>query len=305
MTACGRLFVMSGHPGSHFGRQLKKERLARGWSLEDLARETGINAAHIGRIESGKRPPTERIAAACDHAVPSRQGWFTEYWQELQSWSEVPSWFKPWGEVEMQTTVLHDWSPGVVHGLLQTEGYATEQIALRPDITAEQVAERVANRMTRQQRVLHREDPPKAWFLVDERALYRMAGSAAVMAAQCRHLAEIAALPHVVIQVVPECWHPGVVAGFTVADCTAYTESLIGGQVYGDEQTVSSLAQRFDSIRAEALPASKSRALFQEMTERWDRGVSPATAEGAPTTALRPAPKREWYWYGIPPIDTE
>jgi transcriptional regulator with XRE-family HTH domain len=54
---------MAGNPTSHFGRQLRKERLARGWSLDDLGERMQIAAAHLSRIENGKRPPTELIAS--------------------------------------------------------------------------------------------------------------------------------------------------------------------------------------------------------------------------------------------------
>ena len=47
------------NPVSHFGKQLKKERLAHGWSLPELSRRTGIDAGHLSRLENGKRPPTE------------------------------------------------------------------------------------------------------------------------------------------------------------------------------------------------------------------------------------------------------
>ena len=49
---------------SHFGRQMKKERLARGWGLDELSRRTGINPGHLSRIENGRRPPTEALAVA-------------------------------------------------------------------------------------------------------------------------------------------------------------------------------------------------------------------------------------------------
>jgi transcriptional regulator with XRE-family HTH domain len=136
----GTLVAVSGHPGSHFGTQLKKERLMRGWGLDDLAKETGINPAHLSRIESGKRPPTKRVANACDKALPHRHGWFTEFWQELQGWSEVPSWFKPWSDHELSSTTIRSWQPGTIDGLLQTEDYARAQIALRPGITPEKTA---------------------------------------------------------------------------------------------------------------------------------------------------------------------
>jgi transcriptional regulator with XRE-family HTH domain len=67
------------NPATHFGRQLKKERLARGWSLPELSKRTGLDAGHLSRIENGKRPPTEHVAAACDEVFPERRGWFTEY----------------------------------------------------------------------------------------------------------------------------------------------------------------------------------------------------------------------------------
>jgi hypothetical protein len=63
---------------------MRKERLSRGWSIHEFARRTGLNAGHLSRIENGKRPPTENVAAACDVAFPERRGWFTEYYEELR-----------------------------------------------------------------------------------------------------------------------------------------------------------------------------------------------------------------------------
>jgi transcriptional regulator with XRE-family HTH domain len=68
-----------GNPAKHFGRQMQKERLARGWSLREFAAQTGINYSTASLIENGKRPPTEKAAAACDEVFPDRRGWFTEY----------------------------------------------------------------------------------------------------------------------------------------------------------------------------------------------------------------------------------
>jgi hypothetical protein len=255
---------MTGNPAWHFGKQVKKERLARGWGLDELAKETGISVAHWSRIENGKRPPTETVARASDKAFSERKGWFTEYYFDLQTWAEVPSWFKPWSEHEMSTTTIRAWSPSNVHGLLQTEGYATAQISLHPGITPEKIAEHVANRMARQKRVLHRDDPPLAHFLVDLDSLRRM--PPVLMRPQLRRLLAVARLPHVTIQVVPECWHSGLTGGFVLTDSAAYAESAVTGQVYADPETVSSLARRFDSVRTEAMRASESVALITEMS---------------------------------------
>jgi hypothetical protein len=57
-----------------------------------------------------------------DAAFPERQGWFLEYYDESRSWA-APG-FRDWAEYENKAVRLHAWSPGQVHGLLQTEGYA-------------------------------------------------------------------------------------------------------------------------------------------------------------------------------------
>src|ERR1700730_17965722 len=94
------------NPVSHFGRQLKKERLARGWSLPELSRRTGIDAGHLSRMENGKRPPPEAIALACDAAFPERRGGLSEYYEESRHWSEVPASFKSWPEYEDKAATL-------------------------------------------------------------------------------------------------------------------------------------------------------------------------------------------------------
>jgi hypothetical protein len=72
------------------------------------------------------------------------------------------------------------------------------------------------------------------------------------MASRLRHLAAVAAMSHVTVQVVPGCGHVGLAGGFTVADKAAYAESVIGGQVFEDAETVSSLSVRFDTLRGSA-----------------------------------------------------
>jgi hypothetical protein len=170
-------------------------RLAHGLGLREFAQQTGINAGHLSRIENGKRPPTENVATACDTAFPERRGWFTEYYEELRGWSEVPAAFRNWSELEEKAVRLCDWWPSVVTGLLQTEDYARALIDVVPGTTSQAAAARLANRMERQRRVLGRDSPSKVIFLVDELALYRCVGSAEVMAAQLRRLCEVAAMP--------------------------------------------------------------------------------------------------------------
>jgi Domain of unknown function (DUF5753)/Helix-turn-helix domain len=279
--------VNNGNPATHFGRQMRKERVARGWSIHEFARQAGLNAGHLSRIENGKRPPTENVAAACDAAFPERRGWFTEYYEELRGWSEVPAAFKDWSELEDKAAGVRDWMPGIVTGMLQTEDYARALIAAVPRTSPDTAAARLANRMDRQRRVLLRDDdPPAAWFVVDEMSLYRRVGSAEVMAAQMHQLSAIAAMPHVTMQVLPAVAHPANASGFVIADDqAAYTEHVAGGYVFTDEQTVSAIMVRFDSLRAESYRASESLRMINRAGELWAAGVSPLTPMGTGDSA--------------------
>jgi transcriptional regulator with XRE-family HTH domain len=248
---------------------IRKARLARGWGLEDLAKVTGISAAQWSRVENGRRPPTVKTARAADRAFPERKEWFLEFYEDLQSWDLTPSWLKPFSEHELSTTTIRSWLPNVLNGLLQTAEYARAQIELFPGITPEKVKveERVALRMARQHRVLFRDDPPRCLFLVDITSLQRMPRR--FRTAQLRHLLKLAGLPHVTIQVVPVCWHAGMSGGFILTDTAAFAEGVHTGQTYGaGDETVQVLANRFDSLRTEAMSASESLALIQEMVGR-------------------------------------
>jgi hypothetical protein len=132
--------------------------------------------------------------------------------------------------------------------------------------------------MARQRRVLYREDPPSAWFVVDAMALYRLVGSPEVMAAQMDRLLDIAALPRVTVTVMPPVAHPANASEFIIADDTAaYAEHMISGFTYTEDMSVSALTVRFDRLRGECLRVSESLTLIREMRETWTAGVSPLT----------------------------
>lgn len=164
-------------------------------------------------------------------------------------------------------------------------------LSVSPAVSDEVVAARLASRMARQQRALFRPEPPSVWFVVDEMALYRRVGSPEVMAAQMSHLADVAALPNVTLTVMPAVIHPANESGFVIADNAAYAEHVAGGYVFTEQETVTSLATRFDTLRAETYRASESLALIERMTGIWTTGVRAATAAataGSASKSLRP-----------------
>jgi hypothetical protein len=263
-------------PATHLGRQMKRDRLAHGWSLREMHARTEVHIGTLSQVENGKRPMTGALAAKCDEVFPERRGWYATYYEESKSW--VPAGFRSWAEYEDRATVLHVWSPGIIDGFLQTTDYARTVLSMELGATAEQVAARLAARMARQARVLFREDPPRAWFVVDEFSLYRFVGSAAILAGQMRHLLKVAAMPNVTITVMPPVLHPANESGFMVASDAAYAEHVAGGYVFTSEQAVTSLAMRFDTLRAESRKTSESLGLIERMEQTWARGARAATA---------------------------
>jgi hypothetical protein len=259
--------VMPGKPTDMFGKQLRRERLARGWSLEELSKRTGIAMSHLSRIENGKRPPTEKIAVACDSAMPDRRGYFVELHQEMSTW--LPPGFRDWPELENKATVLQAWSPGVIDGLLQTADYAAAMLATLPGADDNAVKGRLASRLERQRRVLMREEPPAVRVIVDELALYRRVRDASVMMAQLDHVAEVASMPRVTVQVLPAREHPATASSFMVTDSAGYVEHVLGGGTYVDDLSVSTLANLFDALRTECYGATESMLIIERARSLW------------------------------------
>jgi transcriptional regulator with XRE-family HTH domain len=254
------------NPMEYFGQQVRKSRVAAGWTIKQFGTRVGYDAGQVSRIETGKRPPTETFAEMCDQAFPDRDGWFSDFYQQSRTWIATPPWFRSWVELEQHATSLRDWQPSILSGLLQTEDYARAILSVNPGVSGEQVAERVEARLARQS-LLTRDEPPTLWFLVDEAALRRRVGSAEVMCAQLSRLAGLAQLPNITIQVVPDIAHAGLLGGFVIAEAAAFLETPVGGQVFEDHKTHATLLNRFDTIRTEALRGTESISLIERIRD--------------------------------------
>ena len=255
-------------PVRYFGRQVRRARRAAGWTLKEFGQRIGYDPGAISRIENGKRTPTELFARMCDRAFPERDGWFSEFYAESRTWIATPPWFRSWIEHEQKAASLRISQLGVLSGLLQTEDYARAILSVEPGVTEDDVDARLSARLARQA-ILTRDDPPAAWFLVDEATLRRCVGSPEVMAAQVAYLAGLARLPNLTIQVVPNIAHAGLLGGFAIAERAAYVETAIAGQVFEDAEIIAELLTRFDMLRNEAFRGSESLALIERMCEQW------------------------------------
>src|ERR1700733_5619567 len=123
-------------------------------------------------------------------------------------------------EFEAAASISRNFQPLVIPGLLQTEEYARAMFGqLAGDTPDPGVDARVEVRMKRQE-VLDQADPPLLFFILDEAATRRLVGGRDVMRGQLRRMAELAARPHVTIEVVPFSVgaHPGLQGPFLIEE---------------------------------------------------------------------------------------
>ena len=196
------------------GAQLRRVREAAGISAEKAGYEIRASRSKISRMETGRVGFKARdvddlltLYGVTDEQLRSRflslakqanrPDWWTRYGDIL------PDWFETYLGLESAATTIRSFEIQFVHGLFQTEDYARGVTMLgHRAAPAEEIEQRVAVRLKRQD-LLTRPTAPRIWSVMDEAVLRRPVGGAAVMREQLRHLAEVAALPHVTIQVVP------------------------------------------------------------------------------------------------------
>lgn len=277
-------------PAVHFGRQVHKERVRKGWTLRDLSRETGIVPGHLSRIERGLATPTERVALAMDTVFPHRHGWFTDFLTDYAEWA--PPGYLSLAPYENAATHLRVWCPGTLDGLVQTEAYARALFQTVPGVASEMITARVQARMERQRRILHRENPPSVWIGVDEPALFRLVGSPEIMAEALDHLLVTAARDRVTVQVVPSVAHGATGSEVIVTDSAAYCEHPAGSFTYTDEETATALDALITSIQAESYRASESAQMIERARDIWATGENPLSATLRVVRASKsPAPR--------------
>jgi transcriptional regulator with XRE-family HTH domain len=259
---------------SVFAAEMIAMRNQRGWTQEELAARMLVSTSTIANIESGYRAPTEAQAIKADE-VFGTPGTFQRHERRMRG---IPfsAGFRPFHPYEAEARVLRWFEHSLVPGLFQVEGYARAILEIHPEATEQDVKDRVDARMSRQA-ILFREDPPspRVWAVLDEHVLYREIGGPAVMLAQVEHLAELARMPRITIQVIPATQpHPGLLGAFVIAQtdqptAIVYLETASEGQTAEDPDMAESMTLMFDALRTEALTGSASLKLIEEAIQRW------------------------------------
>ncbi|WP_396888658.1 helix-turn-helix domain-containing protein [Micromonospora reichwaldensis] len=196
------------------GTQLRRLRESSGVTREGAGWEIRASESKISRMELGRVGFKERDVAdlltlygvtaseereallklARDANSP---GWWHRYGDVL------PNWFQSYLGLEAAAALIRSYEVQFVPGLLQTREYARAVVLLGHGRAAPaEIERRVALRMQRQ-RLLHRENPPQLWAVVDEAALRRPIGGPRVMREQVAALIEATKSPNIRLQVIP------------------------------------------------------------------------------------------------------
>lgn len=256
--------------------ELLRLRKAAGLSREAVAEQTGINKATLYRIETAQaRPQPRTLKALLDlyeveeaereelvalSREANQQGWLKTFEGEL------PDRYNALIGFESEARQLLTYQALLIPGLLQTEDYARAVIrGMGPQLTDDEVEALVAARMQRQQ-VLEG-DQLRFWAVVDEAALWRSVGDAAVLRAQLEHLRRVARRPNVTLQLLPfdAGPHPALLGAFVIlkfgdigAPDIVYIESEAGDLFLDDEPSVERYNTTFEHLRATALSSRAS-----------------------------------------------
>ncbi|MEV4056838.1 Scr1 family TA system antitoxin-like transcriptional regulator [Amycolatopsis sp. NPDC049688] len=207
-------------PGSRaLAASLREVREARKFGLRELARALEVDPRLLSQWELGIRvPPIEEVARILgylrvDRVVTSRILELVQHTREL-NWldsnpSDLPAALTGVMQCERTASLITNWSPLIIPGLLQTPDYARALLAAS-GIKVEEVDARLMARMKRQ-RILSGYDPVRLKVIISELAIREVVGDANIMSDQIDHLLRLGFRSNISVRIVPAAvgYHPG------------------------------------------------------------------------------------------------
>ncbi|GAA1006663.1 helix-turn-helix transcriptional regulator [Streptomyces thermogriseus] len=256
-----------------FGSRVRRLRLAAGLTQAELARKIHVVSSRIAQIERAcGAKPTLSMAQALDVAL-NADNLLVDLWPYVYR-EAFPDWSRMFMAYAERAVSIRQYTAHVMPGLLQTEAYARALLSVGQTLTGEeQLEERVAARMARQER-LTAPDRPNLWVVLDEAVLRRPVGGHAVMHEQLKRLLGNAEETSITVQVLPfDQGEHSVMGGsltlLTLPDGSevAYREGAHHGQLTEEPDDVRRLTLAYDRLRAAALPPLMSLDMIRSVME--------------------------------------
>jgi DNA-binding XRE family transcriptional regulator len=248
--------------------QLRCEREKQGLSLTQWGKLINAARSTVSNIEAGRRKIDE------DQAIILDKRYGTGRLFEILLWyartAHDPDWFRQYTQYEAEATVIKIYHGQTIPGALQTEDYAR---ALLMAGGTKDIEAAMEGRMSRQDAILNRPEPPLLWVLLDQGVLDCPVGGPQIMKAQLLRVLEVGELPHVIVRVIPRSAgaHLGFDGGFRIISLesrdVAYVGAQGGGRLVEAPAEVREYGVKFDRIGAKALSEDASRILIEQLME--------------------------------------
>jgi transcriptional regulator with XRE-family HTH domain len=257
--------------------ELRRARDAAGMKQAQVARAMDWSPSKVIRIERGDvSVSTNDLKALLDYYGVKDQKRINELLALAKS-SRGTSFYDQYGDIvmpgfkeylayEASASVIRQYDPLLMPGLLQTEEYARGIFTGMAQFGAERADRLWALRQHRQDTV-NREDPPETLYVVDEAALRRHVGGRNTMRRQLERLKEFATEAHISIRVLPfTCGaHSGLHGAFVLLefadpalDDLVHLETIRQVTIRDDTELIARYVDRFEQIQELSLSTRES-----------------------------------------------
>lgn len=257
-------------PVAVFGKVLRLLREQAGMTQDKLAASVYCSPSLISAIELGTKPAKSDLVQRIDDTLKTN-GLLGMIWPVTTN-GTYPSWFAYIAELEREASKIHEWEMRVIPGLLQTAEYARVTMrVVRPREADEKIEHDVTARLARQE-IFTSENPPMAWFVIDESVFMRPFGGNDVMRDQLIKLEKLSDSVNIIIQVMPYAatGHPGMegplkILEFPNSNSVWYTDAWYTGRMAEGKSEMATAMTCFDLIKASALSPTESLSFIQEI----------------------------------------
>ncbi|MGQ4485204.1 helix-turn-helix domain-containing protein [Streptomyces sp. SAS_281] len=257
-----------------FGAVVHALREHAGLSREEFGALVGYSRHTIASIEQGRRMPEPGFVQSAE-PVLGNTGALRKAAPFLSRQAGLANWFVQWARLEATAISLYTYECRVIPGLLQTEAYARAiSLDVPPLPDPEELEQRIAARMARQELLSVNRKPPTAFsFIVEQLVLERHTGGDKVTRELLDHLIElIESNWNVEFQIMPtrRVSHAGTDGPMQLVETPehrwfAYSEGQQNGRLISDPKEISILQQRYAKLRSQALTPEDSLGLLKRM----------------------------------------
>lgn len=270
------------------GALLRGLRNEKGLTAEQVADRLLCSLSKVSRMETGHSAPSLRdvrdlcdLYEVTDEATRDRLMSLVREGKGQAWWQSYDLAYATYVGLEAGAVAISAFQSSVVHGLLQTEDYARAgHEGAMPRFSPDQIELHIEAKLTRQ-RILIQDGPPRFAAVLDEAALHRMVGGRLVMAAQLAKLLKMAALPNVVLQILPYELgaHPAVESNFTILELPSptpglvFVEGLVGSIHLERPDDLKRYHEIFDRLQSIALSPQDSTKLIAKLSRAYKEGL--------------------------------